>query len=128
MAGRFIFDTSAALALGAGSPPLSRLVHEAALTDDLWLFVPAASLLDADVLRSGVAEHIGMLDVLDIVALDFAAVAWCSDRVRAGTTPGIAHAAYLAQPSVDWPDGRPVITRDPGDYKGIAGVRTIPLR
>lgn len=128
MAGRFIFDASATLALGAGSPSLSQLVHEAALSDDLRLFVPAASLLEADTLRTGVAEHVGMLDVLDVVALDFAAVAWCGARVLAGATAGVAHAAYLAQPSVDWPDGRPVITRDPGDYKGMAGVRTIPLR
>ncbi|MEV6318771.1 hypothetical protein [Streptomyces sp. NPDC051776] len=49
-------------------------------------------------------------------------------RLRAGVPEGVAYAAYLAQPCAEWPDGRPVITRDPGDFKGIAGVVSVPLR
>ncbi|WP_326615096.1 hypothetical protein OIE62_22885 [Streptomyces scopuliridis] len=37
-----------------------------------------------------------------------------------------AHALHLAQPSVEWPRGRPVVTVAPVRYRG-AGVRVIRI-
>lgn len=122
-----VFDASAMLALGAGNQFVSRLVHRAGTDADLRLAAPALSLLDAERERAGMAEHVGMLDVLDIAELGFDAVAWCGPYLRAGVAAGVAHAAYLAQPSLEWIGGRPVITREPGDYQDFPNVSAVLL-
>ena len=128
-----IFDDTAALALGAGNSMTSRLVVEAEKDPALRVYIPALSLAVAVRERAGVAEHVGSLPSVDIEGLDFAAATAVGKRLRTAA-PGEegkdepdwsgAHVLHLALPTVEWPRGRPVLTRTPSRYRGT-GVRTI---
>ncbi|GHJ40013.1 hypothetical protein [Streptomyces sp. TS71-3] len=126
-----VFDDTAALALGAGNRMASRLVVEAEKDPSLRVYVPALSLAVAERDRAGVAEHVGSLPSVDITELDFAAATAAGKRVRIDTDRGLedwsrAHAVHMALPSVEWPRGRPVLTRTPHRYRGT-GVRAIRI-
>lgn len=133
-----IFDDTAALALGAGNSMASRLVVEAEKDPALRVYVPALSLAAAERERAGVAEHVGALPSVNIEGLDFAGATAVGKRLR--TAAGGeeeqgdkgdpdwsgAHVLHLALPTVEWPRGRPVLTRTPTRYRGT-GVRTIRI-
>ncbi|MFF0037563.1 hypothetical protein ACFYRG_15245 [Streptomyces mirabilis] len=131
-----ILDDTAALALGAGNSMASRLVVEAEKDPALRVYVPALSLAVAERERAGVAEHVGALPSVHIESLDFAAAAAVGKRLRTAASGGEeqsdkgepdwsgAHVLHLALPTVDWPRGRPVLTRTPTRYRGT-GIRTI---
>ncbi|MER5938369.1 hypothetical protein ABT121_13725 [Streptomyces sp. NPDC001928] len=130
-----IFDDTAALALGAGNSMASRLVVEAEKDPALRVYIPALSLAAAERERAGVAEHLGALPSVNVEALDFPAAAAVGKRLR---TAGIndegkdepdwsgAQVLHLALPTVEWPRGRPVLTRTPTRYRGT-GIRTIRI-
>ncbi|MFJ9893737.1 hypothetical protein ACIQPR_10445 [Streptomyces sp. NPDC091280] len=134
-----IFDDTAALALGAGNIMASRLVVEAEKDPALRVYVPALSLAAAERERAGVAEHVGALPSVAVEGLDLAAataVGKCL-RVAGGVDPDAggdkgevdwsgAHVLHLALPTVEWPRGRPVLTRTPIRYRGT-GIRTIRI-
>jgi hypothetical protein len=134
-----IFDDTAALALGGGNSMASRLVVEAEKDPALKVYVPALSLAAAEFERAGVAEHVGALPSVTIEGLDFAAATAVGKRLRvAGGADADAegegdkseadwsgaHVLHLALPTVEWPRGRPVLTRVPTRYRGT-GIRTI---
>ncbi|MCP3817941.1 hypothetical protein NLX86_07275 [Streptomyces sp. A3M-1-3] len=125
-----VFDDTAALALGAGNRMASRLVVEAEKDPALRVYIPALCLAVAERDRAGVAEHVGALPSVDITELDFVAAAAVGKRLRTeAVAKGMedwsgAHALHLALPSVEWPRGRPVLTRIPTRYKDT-GIRTI---
>ncbi|MFD7404129.1 hypothetical protein ACFV7R_15940 [Streptomyces sp. NPDC059866] len=133
-----IFDDTAALALGAGNSMASRLVVEAEKDPALCVYIPALSLAAAERERAGVAEHLGALPSVNIEGLDFAAATAVGKRLRTAAagddgTYGKdepdwsgAHVLHLALPTVEWPHGRPVLTRTPTRYRGT-GVRTIRI-
>ncbi|RZB14148.1 hypothetical protein StrepF001_40145 [Streptomyces sp. F001] len=133
-----IFDDTAALALGAGNGMASRLVVEAEKDPALCVCIPALSLAAAERERAGVAEHLGSLPSVNIEGLDFAAATAVGKRLRtaAAGDDGAsgkdepdwsgAHVLHLALPTVEWPHGRPVLTRTPTRYRGT-GVRTIRI-
>ncbi|MFB6977469.1 hypothetical protein [Streptomyces scopuliridis] len=125
-----ILDDTAALALGAGNRMASRLVVEAEKDPTLRIYVPALCLAVAESGRAGVAEHVGALESVDITELDFAGAAAVGKRLPDQKAVDAdwsgAHALHLAQPSVEWPRGRPVVTVDPVRYRG-AGVRVIRI-
>nr|WSY53013.1 hypothetical protein OG999_24785 [Streptomyces sp. NBC_00886] len=132
-----IFDDTAALALGAGNIMASRLVVEAEKDPALRVYIPALSLAAAERERAGVAEHVGALPSVAIEALDFAAATAVGKRLRVtdDTDPdgdkgeadwSGAHVLHLALPTVEWPRGRPVLTRTPTRYRG-SGIRTIRI-
>lgn len=133
-----IFDDTAALALGAGNSMASRLVVEAEKDPALRVYIPALSLAAAERERAGVAEHVGALPSVNIEALDFAAATSVGKRLRTATSEGEdpegkteddwsgAHVLHLALPTVEWPHGRPVLTRTPTRYRGT-GIRTIRI-
>lgn len=133
-----IFDDTAALALGAGNSMASRLVVEAEKNPALRVCIPALSLAVAERERAGVAEHLGALPSVDIEGLDFAAAAAVGKRLRTATVGDEeqdgkgeadwsgAHVLHLALPTVEWPRGRPVLTRTPTRYRGT-GIRTIRI-
>ncbi|MEU6528317.1 hypothetical protein ABZ869_03895 [Streptomyces sp. NPDC046928] len=130
-----IFDDTAALALGAGNSMASRLVVEAEKNPALRVYIPALSLAAAERERAGVAEHLGALPSVHVEALDFSAAAAVGKRLR---TAGAgdeskdepdwsgAQVLHLALPTVEWPRGRPVLTRTPTRYRGT-GIRTIRI-
>jgi hypothetical protein len=132
-----IFDDTAALALGGGNSMASRLVVEAEKDTTLKVYVPALSLAAAEFERAGVAEHVGALPSVNIEGLDFAAATAVGKRLRVTGGPDAegeggkgeadwsgAHVLHLALPTVEWPRGRPVLTRVPTRYRGT-GIRTI---
>ncbi|MFF7309627.1 hypothetical protein [Streptomyces sp. NPDC008137] len=133
-----VFDDTAALALGAGNSMASRLVVEAGKDPALRVYIPALSLAAAERERAGVAEHLGALPSVDIEGLDFPAATAVGKRL--GTAAGGdddafgkdepdwsgAHVLHLALPTVEWPHGRPVLTRTPTRYRGT-GIRTIRI-
>ncbi|AXK34810.1 hypothetical protein DVA86_21300 [Streptomyces armeniacus] len=67
----------------------------------------------------------GALPAVEIVHLDFAAVSTVSSLVREGHSWRIAHAVHLARPSLEWPDGLPVLTSEPDAYAALKLVRTL---
>lgn len=133
-----IFDDTAALALGAGNSMASRLVVEAEKDPALRVYVPALSLAAAERERAGVAEHLGALPSVNVEGLDFAGATAVGKRLRTATAGeeeqgdkgdpdwSGAHVLHLALPTVEWPRGRPVLTRTPTRYRGT-GVRTIRI-
>ena len=131
-----VFDDTAALALGAGNNMASRLVTEAEKNPAQRVYIPALCLTAAEAERAGVAEHIGALPSVDITALDFAGVMAVGKQLRSDVGEDDpekaendwsgAHALHLARPSVEWPRGRPVLTRAPSRYRGT-GIRTIRI-
>ncbi|MFK0158316.1 hypothetical protein ACIQVL_18680 [Streptomyces sp. NPDC090499] len=131
-----IFDDTAALALGAGNRMASRLVVEAEKDAALRVYIPAVSLAAAERERAGVAEHVGALPSVNIEGLDFAAATAVGKRLRAANGEpeegkdepdwSGAHVLHLALPTVEWPRGRPVLTRTPMRYRGT-GIRTIRI-
>ncbi|MBG0853596.1 hypothetical protein I2W78_17520 [Streptomyces spinoverrucosus] len=133
-----IFDDSAALALGEGNSMASRLVVEAEKDPALRVFIPALSLAAAERERAGVAEHLGALPSVNVEGLDFAGATAVGKRLRtAAAGDGAAygkdesdwsgaHVLHLALPTVEWPHGRPVLTRTPTRYRGT-GIRTIRI-
>ncbi|WP_435217757.1 hypothetical protein [Streptomyces sp. bgisy034] len=130
-----IFDDTAALALGGGNIMASRLVVEAEKDPALRVYIPALSLAAAECERAGVAEHLASLSSVNVEALDFSAAAAVGKRLR---TAGVddegkdepdwsgAQVLHLALPTVEWPRGRPVLTRTPTRYRGT-GIRTIRI-
>lgn len=104
----------------------------------LRVCIPALSLAVAECERAGVAEHLGALPSVNIEGLDFATAAAVGKRLRtaaAGEEQGGgkdeadwsgAHVLHLALPTVEWPRGRPVLTRAPTRYRGT-GIRTIRI-
>ena len=132
-----IFDDTAALALGAGNSMASRLVVEAEKDPALRVYIPALSLAAAERERAGVAEHLGALSSVNIEGLDFAAAAAVGKRLRTADGQDAsegkgepdwsgAHVLQLALPTVEWPRGRPVLTRTPTRYRDT-GIRTIRI-
>jgi hypothetical protein len=72
-----------------------------------------------------------------IEGLDFAAATAVGKRLRVASDADAdgdkgeadwsgAHVLHLALPTVEWPRGRPVLTRTPTRYRGT-GVRTIRI-
>ncbi|HEX5144571.1 MAG TPA: hypothetical protein VFW21_11955 [Mycobacterium sp.] len=113
-----LLDDSALLALGQGYPALSGFIVDAAAGRAV-LSVPALCLCAAEATRPGVAEHIGALPV-DIEALDLSAAIPVGQFIGEGVDWRIAHAVAAALPSVMHPEGRVVLSVQPGRYRATA--------
>lgn len=87
----------------------------------------------------GAAERVGALSSVAVEELDFAAATAVGKRLRVagGIDADVdgdedeadwsgAHVLHLALPTVEWPRGRPVLTRAPIGYRGT-GIRTIRI-
>ncbi|MFD3658842.1 hypothetical protein [Streptomyces sp. NPDC058620] len=77
--------------------------------------------------RKGLAEHVGALPAAEIVELDFAGASAVGALIREGVEWHLGHAIHLSRPTLDWPDGRPVVTAMPELYADMPLVRTIRL-
>jgi hypothetical protein len=121
-----ILDHTALLALGKGSRQMSQIVRAAHIRPDFRAYVPALCLVAAATQRPGLNDHIGMLPALEVVALDFTATGSVSDLIRVGVDWGAAHAVHLGRPTIDWLEGRPVVTSLPDIYKAWS-VRPIDV-
>ncbi|MEU5309498.1 hypothetical protein [Streptomyces sp. NPDC021562] len=122
-----VFDESALLALGSGNSLASHFVANTEHGPTRHVYVPALCLAAADGLRKGLAEHVGALPAVEIVELDFAGASTVGALLRDGVEWRLGHAVHLSRPTLDWPDGRHVVTVDPGRYADLPLVRTIRL-
>ncbi len=106
---------------------MSRIVVSVQDEPDWYAYVPALCLAAAATQRPRLADHIGGLPALKIVALDFAGASAVGDLVREHSVGWqLARAIHLGRPTVDWPDGRPIVTARPEAYVDHQ-VATIPL-
>lgn len=121
-----IFDHTALAALGSGNPALSRLVKDTNPSTDQYVYVPALCLAAATADRPALADHIGSLPAIHIMELAFSGAAMVGRLVAEGADWRMAHAVHVSRPSVEWPDGMPVVTAITDRYKGH-GVATIPI-
>ncbi|MGW3493931.1 hypothetical protein [Streptomyces sp. NPDC001020] len=122
-----VFDESALLALDSGNSLASQFVSNTEHGPTRHAYVPALCLAAADGMRKGLAEHIGALPAVEIVELDFAAASTVGALLRDGVEWRLGHAVHLSRPTPDWPDGRHILTVDPGLYADMPLVRTIRL-
>ncbi|MFF3245821.1 hypothetical protein ACFYWY_19245 [Streptomyces sp. NPDC002870] len=122
-----VYDETALLALGSGNRLASQFMSNTEHGPTRHVYVPALSLMAADGMRKGLAEHVGALPAAEIVELDFSGVCAVGALIRDGVEWRLGHAIHLSRPSIDWPDGRPVVTAEPELYADMPLVRTIRL-
>nr|WSY54747.1 hypothetical protein OG999_34505 [Streptomyces sp. NBC_00886] len=68
-----VLDTPTILAL-SGNRQVSALIHRAHFESETRLWAPVLSILEADAEHLGIAEHIGQLDVIHTLDLDYPAM------------------------------------------------------
>ncbi|MCT7356605.1 hypothetical protein N4P33_31330 [Streptomyces sp. 15-116A] len=120
-----VLDTPTLLAL-SGNRQVSALIHRAHFETETRLWVPALSALEADRERLGIAEHVGQLEVLHIVNLDYPAVLAVARMQRDGVPPGIGAAVHAARHLPEWGADALVATVDAKAYEG-RGVPVLDL-
>ncbi|WP_320778040.1 hypothetical protein [Streptomyces sp. CRN 30] len=119
----YVLDTSTLLAMG-GDKQVSGLIHAAAASDDVRLWVPVLCLLEAERRRTGIVDHVGVLvDVLHVVEDDYAMAVTVADLSRVGVDFGVSAAVHAARPNQMLPTGALIATVTPEPYEGLgAGV------
>ncbi|MFE3583990.1 hypothetical protein [Streptomyces vinaceus] len=122
---QFVLDTPSLLAL-SGNRQMSALIHQAFLNADTRLWAPVLSVLEADLEHAGIAEHIGQLDVIHTIDLDYPAVLAVAQLCRDGVPAGIAAAVHAVRHLPDWDVGALVATVEPKAYEG-RGVAVFDL-
>ncbi|WP_328750205.1 hypothetical protein OHT57_32160 [Streptomyces sp. NBC_00285] len=122
----FVLDSSTLLAMG-GNKQVSGLIHGAASSDDVRLWVPVLCLVEAERERAGIVAHVGvLLDVFRVIDDDYALAVTVAELVRDGVTLGVAAAAHMARPNAMLPEGALVATVVPEAYAGL-GVGIMDL-
>ncbi|MFD5469995.1 hypothetical protein [Streptomyces sp. NPDC127105] len=122
----YVLDAPTLLAMG-GNKQVSGLIHAAASSDDMRLWVPVLCLLEAERERQGVVAHAGVLmDVLGVIENDYGMALTVAELLRDGVAFGVAAAVHVAQPNPVLPDGALVATVTPEAYSGL-GVAVMDL-
>jgi hypothetical protein len=109
-----VLDETAMVAAGTGNLLASRLITLMHFQAGWHLYAPAVTLVEADRLRPGTAEHLVSMPGLIVLELDLAAAL----ALGRETGWGKAHAGYSAAPTPELPDGAYVATADPGSWAG----------
>ncbi|MBC2907187.1 hypothetical protein H4N64_37880 [Streptomyces sp. PSKA01] len=110
-----------------GNKQVSGLIHAAADSDDVRLWVPVLCLLEAERDRAGIVEHVGVLvDVLRVVDDDYAMAVTIAELCHGGVAFGVAAAVHAARPNLMVPEGALVATVVPQAYRGL-GVGVMDL-
>ncbi|WP_405921714.1 hypothetical protein [Streptomyces sp. NBC_00122] len=123
---QFVLDTPSLLAL-SGNRQMSALIHQAFLDADTRLWAPVLSILEADLEHAGIAEHIGQLDVIHTIDLDYPATLAVAQLCRDGVPAGIAAAVHAVRHLPEWDAGALVATVEPKAYEGH-GVAVFDLK
>ncbi|MFF8189533.1 hypothetical protein ACF05L_01300 [Streptomyces bobili] len=122
----YVLDTPTLLALG-GDKQVSGLIHAAAASDDMRLWVPVLCLLEAERRRAGIVDHVGVLvDVLHVVDDDFAMAVTIAELGSVGVDFGVAAAVHAVRPNQTLPMGGLIATVEPDPYAGL-GVGVMDL-
>jgi hypothetical protein len=117
-----VLDAPTLLAL-SGNRQVSALIHRAHFEPETRLWAPVLSILEADAEYAGMAEHVGQLDVIHTVDLDYPAALVVAQLRREGVPPGIAAAVHAARHLPEWGADALVATVEPKAYEG----RSVPF-
>ncbi|GAB2953609.1 hypothetical protein GCM10023080_010450 [Streptomyces pseudoechinosporeus] len=120
-----VLDTPTLLAL-SGNRQVSALIHRAHFEPETRLWAPVLSILEADAEYLGIAEHVGQLEVIHTVDLDYSATLAVAQLRRNGVPPGIAAAVHAVRHLPDWGADALVATVTPKAYEGY-GVPVFDL-
>ncbi|WP_405733175.1 hypothetical protein OG885_19525 [Streptomyces sp. NBC_00028] len=120
-----VLDTPTLLAL-SGNRQVSALIHGAHYEPEIRLWAPTLSVLEADAERMGLAEHIGQLEVLHTLDLDYPAALAVTQLRRDGVPPGVGAAIHAVRQLPDWGADALVATVDAKAYEG-RGVPVLDL-
>ncbi|MCX5269644.1 hypothetical protein [Streptomyces sp. NBC_00199] len=120
-----VLDTPTLLAL-SGNRQVSALIHRAHFETETRLWVPTLSVLEADREHLGIAEHVGQLEVLHTVDLDYAAALAVARLHRNGIPLGVGAAIHAARHLPEWGAAAVVATVHAKAYEGC-GVPTLDL-
>lgn len=112
-----VLDTPSLAAL-AGHRQVSALIHRASVETDTRLWAPVLSVLEADREHPGLAEHVGQLDVVHTVDLDYPAVLAVAQLHRDGVPVGVGAAIHAARHLPAWGTDALIATVDPKVYEG----------
>lgn len=122
----FVLDSSTLLATG-GNKQVSGLIHAAASSEDVRLWLPVLCLVEAERERAGIVAHAGvLLDVLRVIDDDYAMAMTVAELLHDGVEFGVAAAVHAARPNPMLPDGALVATVAPEAYVGL-GVGVMDL-
>ena len=122
----YVLDTPTLLAMG-GDKQVSGLIHAAAASDDLRLWVPVLCLLEAERQRAGIVDHVGALvGVLHLVDDDYSLAVTIAELRRAGVDFGVSAAVHTARPNQTLPTGGLIASVAPEPYEGL-GVGVMDL-
>ncbi|MFH8441401.1 hypothetical protein ACH4D3_09245 [Streptomyces sp. NPDC018026] len=80
--------------------------------------MPALSVLEAERELLGITEHVGQLDVMHTVDLDYPAVLAVAQLSRDGVPPGIGAAVHAARHLPEWGADALIATVAPKAYEG----------
>ncbi|KUO20202.1 hypothetical protein AQJ91_15580 [Streptomyces dysideae] len=112
-----VLDTPTLLAL-SGNRQVSALIHRAHFEPETRLWAPVLSILEAGAEHLGIAEHIGQLDVVHTVDLDYPAALAVAQLRRDGVPPGIAATVHAVRHLPEWGADALVATVAPKAYEG----------
>lgn len=122
----YVLDTSTLLAMG-GNKQVSGLIHAAAASNDVRLWVPVLCLLEAERERPGIVAHAGvLLDVLGVIDDDYAMAVTVAELRRGDVPFGVAAAVHTARPNAVLPEGALVATVTPEAYDRL-GIGVMDL-
>ena len=121
----YVLDSATLLAMG-GNKQVSGLIHAAAASEDVRLWVPVLCLLEAERERAGIVAHAGVLDVLRFVDDDYATSVTVAELRPSGVGFGVAAAVHVARPNTMLPEGALVATVAPEPYAQL-GVAVLDL-
>ncbi|MCX3063763.1 PIN domain-containing protein [Streptomyces beihaiensis] len=105
---------------------MSALVHRAHFEAETRLWAPVLSILEADAEHLGIAEHVGQLDVIHTVDLDYPGMLTVAQLRRGGVPSGIAAAVHAVRHLPEWGADALVATVAPKAYYG-RGVPVLDL-
>jgi hypothetical protein len=110
----------------SGNRQVSVLIHRAHFEPETRLWVPVLSVLEADAEYLGMAEHVGQLDVIHTLDLDYAGMLAVARLRRDGVPPGIAAAIHAVRHLPEWGADALIATVEPKAYEG-RGVPVLDL-
>ncbi|AIJ16128.1 hypothetical protein SLITK23_23350 [Streptomyces lividans] len=111
-----VLDAPTLVAL-SGNRQVSALIHRANFETETRLWVPALSVLEAERELLGITEHVGQLDVMHTVDLDYPAVLAVAQLSRDGVPPGIGAAIHAARHLPEWGADALIATVAPKAYE-----------
>ncbi|MEV5842825.1 hypothetical protein AB0M32_12730 [Streptomyces sp. NPDC051985] len=110
-----------------GDKQVSGLIHAAAASDDMRLWVPVLCLLEAERQRAGIVDRVGVLvDVLRLVDDDYSMAVTVAELRGAGVDFGVSAAVHAARPNQTLPTGGLIASVAPEPYEGL-GVGVMDL-